>query len=186
MTTKEEIINIADQLIKDKGYNGFSFKDISESIGIKTASIHYHFPSKSDLGIAVIKAQIERFDQQREATKAKSPKRKLEAFFDIYVRIKADHMVCLVGALATDFNTIELRVQEELKVLAEGVLHWVTEILKEGKTQKVFHFSVAPRTKAIMVISNMLAIVQLSRLTKSEDFELVKNTIIKELTSKQI
>ena len=58
MSKREEIIQLADTLIRQKGYNAFSFYEISDKVGIKTASIHYHFPAKSDLGIAVVDLHI--------------------------------------------------------------------------------------------------------------------------------
>jgi AcrR family transcriptional regulator len=184
MTTKDSIVNLADDLIRDKGYNAFSFYDISKSIGIKTASIHYHFPAKSDLGSAVIKKQIEKFESLKKELEGKDPLKKLQAFFSIYARIKADHKVCLVGSLATDFNTLDENIKAELKAFSGMMLNWVTGILQEGKNKKVFFFRVPARTKAILIITNMLAIVQLSRLTNDKDFEIVKRATIKELTSK--
>jgi hypothetical protein len=92
--------------------------------------------------------------------------------------------VCIVGSLATDLHTVEEGIQKELKVLAEKILEWVTEILEEGKAKNAFAFQVAPRTKALLIITNMLAIVQLSRLTKADDFTLLKETIIQELKPK--
>lgn len=186
MTTKEEIIDLANDLIKDKGYNGFSFKDISKSIGIKTSSIHYHFPYKSDLGVAVIKEQIIKLNNLKEVLSNQDPNTKLEGFFHIYEQIKSNNTVCLVGSLATDFNTIDDKVQVELKRLAEQILDWVTEILEEGRDKKAFKFHGSARTKALTVISNMLAMVQLSRLTDESDFERVKQAIQLELTQEDI
>jgi AcrR family transcriptional regulator len=185
MTTRETIIDTADQLIRSNGFNAFSFKDISNKIGIKTASIHYHFPTKSDLGVATIKEHIERFEQLKAKLSNKSPLTKLKEFLSIYSLIKSENKVCLVGSLATDLNTVDDNVKNELKDFAELVLNWVTEILGDGKKQKIFEFQTTPRTKALMVITNILAIVQLSRLTKDEDFEIVKETILQELRPKK-
>jgi len=181
MTTREIIIDTADQLIRDKGYNAFSFKDISNCIGIKTASIHYHFPTKSDLGVATIKEHIERFEALKTELANKSSLVKLQGFLSIYSQIKSENKVCLVGSLATDLNTVDEKIKAELKVFAEKILNWITEILAEGKQKNEFAFQLPPRTKALMIITNMLAIVQLSRLTGEKDFEIVKKTIIKEL-----
>lgn len=181
MTTRETIIEVADQLIRSNGFNAFSFKDISNKIGIKTASVHYHFPTKSDLGVATIKEHIKRFEQLKAELSNKSPLVKLKGFLAVYSQIKSENKVCLVGSLATDLNTVDDHIKKELKHFAELILNWVSEVLAEGKKQKIFEFETAPRTKALMIITNILAIVQLSRLTKPDDFEIVKETILKEL-----
>src|SRR3989338_6172456 len=98
----------------------------------------------------------------------------------------SSHYLCglkslIMASLATDLNTVDDSIKIELKKFAELVLLWVTEILTEGEKQKVFEFQHTPRTKALLIITNILAIVQLSRLTKTEDFEIVKEAIIKDL-----
>lgn len=185
MTTRETIIETADYFIRSNGFNAFSFSDISDKIGIKTSSIHYHFPTKSDLGVATIKEHIERFEKLKSDLENKSPLVKLKGFLSIYSQVKSENKVCLVGSLATDLNTVDENIKKELKIFAALVLDWVTEVLAEGKKQKIFEFEGKPRTKALMVITNILAIIQLSRLTNTNDFEIVKETILKELKPKK-
>ncbi len=59
--TKTEILDLAENLLLDRGFNGFSYADISSALGVKNAAIHYFFPTKSDLGIAVIQRAKEMF-----------------------------------------------------------------------------------------------------------------------------
>lgn len=184
MSKREEIIQLADTLIRQKGYNAFSFYDISDKVGIKTASVHYHFPAKSDLGIAVIEQHIENLNSVIEHYKRKSHTEKLDKFFGIYANIKKENKVCLVGSLATDFNTLDEKVQQKLKTFSEKMLNWVSSFLEDGRNENLFDFEGEPRTKALMIISNMLAIVQLSRLTNDKDFEAVKKSIKNELLKK--
>lgn len=181
MSKREEIIQLADQLIREKGYNAFSFYDISKKVGIKNASIHYHFPVKSDLGIAVIQLHTKRLQHLIDRTSLDTPIQKLGHFFSIYENIKNENKVCLVGSLATDFNTIDGNIQLHLKTFSEIMLTWVSQFLEDGRQEQIFHFEPSPRTKALMIISNMLAIVQLCRLTNLQDFETVKSTIKQEL-----
>lgn len=166
------------------GYNAFSFYDISKAVGIKTASIHYHFPTKSDLGVAVIEQHTENLNDVIGQYKNKSPDEKLGKFLSIYTAIKKEGKVCLVGSLATDFNTLDEKVRDKLKVFSAIMLDWVSRFLEEGRANDIFEFEGASRTKAVMIISNMLAIVQLSRLTDHKDFETVQNTIKQELLKK--
>jgi len=53
--TKNKIMDLAENLLLSRGYNGFSYKDISLALGIKNATVHYHYPAKKDLGVAVIR-----------------------------------------------------------------------------------------------------------------------------------
>src|SRR5258706_8540998 len=59
--TGEQILDLAETLIQTRGYSAFSYQDIADSLGIRKASIRYHFPSKTELGIAVVDRYIARF-----------------------------------------------------------------------------------------------------------------------------
>jgi len=52
--TREQIMDRAAQLLMSRGFNGFSYRDISTHLGVKNAAVHYHFPAKADLAIALI------------------------------------------------------------------------------------------------------------------------------------
>ena len=180
--TREIIIALADKLIREKGFNAFSFQDISKTIGIKTSSIHYHFPTKSDLCISIIQNQKELLQQVIQSVERKDPLARLKRFIAVYSNMVTENKVCLVGSLCTDLNTVEEPVKTELKLVAEMILDWVTSILKEGREEKLFKFNMTPRTKALLIISNMMAMVQLCRLTGRSSFDTVKDAVIKELT----
>lgn len=181
MTTRENIVQLGDRFIRDKGFNAFSFYDISKELKIKNASIHYHFHTKTDLGISIVKDHQEKLHTLIQSTATKSPVIKLNTFLSIYSTIKSEGRVCLVGSLATDLKTVDPKIAKELKTFANEILEWVTSILEEGKQKKVFSFQGSARTKALMVITNMLAAVQLSRLTKEEDFYTIQKEISKDL-----
>lgn len=50
------ILNVAERLAQTRGYNGFSYADIAAQLGVTKASLHYHFPSKAELGRALMSA----------------------------------------------------------------------------------------------------------------------------------
>ncbi|MBS1681643.1 MAG: TetR/AcrR family transcriptional regulator [Bacteroidetes bacterium] len=181
MSTREEIIQLGDHLIREKGFNAFSFYDISKRLKIKNASVHYHFPTKSDLGQSILKNQTGKLEELIERTKQMDPVKKLNEFLSIYNKIKSEGRVCLVGSLATDLNTVDAKMQKDLKAFAARTLEWVTHILEEGRQQNVFSFTTSARTKALLIITNMLAALQLSRLTGEKDFYTIRQTILKEL-----
>jgi AcrR family transcriptional regulator len=185
MTTRENIVRLGDQFIRYKGFNAFSFYDISKELKIKNASIHYYFHTKTDLGISILKDHQEKLHALIQTTTEKSPQVKLNAFLSIYSAIKSEGRVCLVGSLATDLNSVDPKIAKELRIFAKEILAWVTSILEEGKSKKVFSFQGSARTKALLVITNMLAALQLSRLTNEDDFTTIQNEVVRELRAKQ-
>lgn len=52
--TRELLLTAAGDLLQRVGYASFSFGDLADAVGIRTASIHYHFPTKGDLGLALV------------------------------------------------------------------------------------------------------------------------------------
>ena len=102
--TAEQILDLAEMLIQTRGYSAFSYQDIADSLGIRKASIHYHFPSKADLGIAVVDRYVARFGAALVAI-AEDPSQTSMAMLDFYVEpyigyAKSADQVCLCGALA--------------------------------------------------------------------------------------
>lgn len=53
MDTVEAIMEATERRIREAGYNGFSFREIAADVGVKSASVYYHFPTKSALAAAV-------------------------------------------------------------------------------------------------------------------------------------
>lgn len=126
------------------------------------------------------------FAAVKEKMVTETPKAKLSWLLGHYCNINAENKVCLVGALATAFNTVETPIQQELKIFSKDLLQWVAHFLEEGKQQGQFHFTLPARTKALLIIGNMLAIVQLARLTDNADVQRIQEAIIDELTKQQI
>src|SRR5947209_18085054 len=52
-SAREAILAAAKRTAQAHGYGGLNFRDLAAEVGIKAASIHYHFPTKADLGAAV-------------------------------------------------------------------------------------------------------------------------------------
>ncbi|HJT14927.1 MAG TPA: helix-turn-helix domain-containing protein, partial [Dongiaceae bacterium] len=52
--TRARILDVAQGLIQQRGYNGFSYRDIADEVGIRAPTIHYYFPAKADLAAALV------------------------------------------------------------------------------------------------------------------------------------
>ncbi len=172
--SKRTILNLAESLLQDKGFNGFSYADISYQLGVKNAAIHYHFPSKEDLACAVIQRYRERFKLWINNSRVKdlTPQEKLDWFFSIYSNFRADNgKVCLVGSLEAEFNSIPESLQKEVEGLNKEMLAWLETTLNEGREAGAFQFNGTPASKAALIYSSLQGALQMARALGTKKFK---------------
>jgi AcrR family transcriptional regulator len=174
-STKTKIIDTGEKLLLKNGFNGFSYADIALALGIKKSSIHYHFPSKADLGLAVIQRARQRFSGwcERRATAAMADWDKLDRFFEIYRHyLTKSESVCLSGAMQTDFTTLPKPMQEETKGLVSDLLKWMDNFLDKGRKGGTFSFPGTSRDQAVVVLAVMQGGLQMNRVLDSPIFDM--------------
>lgn len=181
-STREIIIQLGDELIRKKGYNAFSYSDIAKALNVKNAAIHYHFPTKPDLASTVVKWHTQSFDRFVKKCSTKSELVQIKMFLNYYTSIQLSGKVCIIGAFATDWNSMEQHVQEEVREFTGGVIAWISETLSNGKEKNLLTFSGSPKIEAVKILTNMFAGAQLARITGNEDFSGLKNSIIEQIT----
>lgn len=171
--SKRTIMNMAEALLQEKGFNGFSYAHISSELGVKNAAIHYHFPTKEDLGRSVVKRYRDRFQLWINNSRVKdlSPEKKLDWFFSIYTDMRADKgKVCLVGSMEAEFNSIPAGLQAEVEALHRELLAWLQSTLAEGREAGVFHFNGEPSNKAALILSSLQGALQMARALGTNKF----------------
>ena len=181
MNTRDRIIQVGDELIRKRGYNAFSFSDISKELKIKNASIHYHFSTKSLLVISIIQKHELILEKFKKAVYNLDPIEKITRFLSVYSTGRANNKISILGALTSDYYTFEAPVQTELKILMENTLNWLTETIKEGHKFGMFQYQMDHRTKSLMIITNILGAEQLARITFKHDFQEIKDIILADL-----
>jgi TetR/AcrR family transcriptional repressor of nem operon len=125
-----------------RGYSAFRDRDLAEQIGIKPSSIHYHLPSKGDLGRALVaryRASFQAAFAQIDASED-DPRRKLKHYVKLIHQTLTDGgKVCLCGMLATDYLTLPPLVGAEVQGFFVENEAWLTHVLEEGQRAHVFH-----------------------------------------------
>ena len=171
--TRERILELGEELILTKGYNGFSYQDISTALGIKNAAIHYYFASKENLGTSIVKTNIQRFEEMIANMEALQfdPEKKIETFIKIYIKSQRERKLCIVGALSTDIETLFSTTQVEVTKIVDLIVNWLAGVLLEGKEQGVFHFEEEEKQRAFLILSSLVASLQLSRVNKYVDYK---------------
>jgi AcrR family transcriptional regulator len=171
--SKRTIINMAEALLQDKGFNGFSYANIASELGVKNAAIHYHFPTKEDLARAVIQRYRDRFQLWINNARVKelSPEKKLDWFLGIYDNTRADQgKVCLVGSLEVEFNSIPAGLRADVEALHREMLAWLEVTLREGREAGLFEFNGEPASKAALIFSSLQGALQMARALGPQKF----------------
>src|SRR4051812_33948193 len=106
--TAARILDIAEALVQRRGFNGFSYADIAAELEITTATLHYHFPGKAELGRALITRYAARFDDalRRIDTDCADAPARLRAYGELYAAVLRDRRFCLCGMLAAEHDTL--------------------------------------------------------------------------------
>lgn len=58
-TAREEILDASAELFTNQGFATTSTHQIAESVGIRQASLYYHFPSKTEIFLTLLKSTVE-------------------------------------------------------------------------------------------------------------------------------
>lgn len=169
--SKRTILNMAEDLLQDRGFNGFSYAHIASGLGVKNAAIHYHFPTKEDLGRAVVRRYRDRFQLWINNARVRDlpPEKKLDWFFSIYTDMRADKgQVCLVGSMEAEFTSIPEGLRGEVQALHSELLAWLQATLAEGRDAGVFQFNGEPSDKAALIHSSLQGGLQMARALGTE------------------
>ena len=135
LDTSTRILDIAERLVQTRGYNGFSYADISSELGVTKASLHYHFAGKAELGEALIERYAARFQERLaeiDAGGAEAPA-KLAAYADIYAGVLREHRMCLCGMLAAEYETLPGPMREAIVRFFDESETWLARVLEEGR-----------------------------------------------------
>ena len=156
--TAEQILDAAETRIKLTGYNAVSFRELADAVSVKSASVHYHFPAKADLGVALVKRYHERFFEALAAnTASATPRQKLRAFAGLYRdALNKNGAICLCGMLGAESGGLPRPVVRAVRGFFEANIAWIGAVLKAGA------FSDAPRDDATLIVASLQGALMLA------------------------
>jgi len=163
--TSRRILDVAERLVQTRGFNGFSYADIAEALEVTKASLHYHFPTKGDLG----KRLIERYEEGflaalRSIDSAGAGARdKLKRYIRIYADVLRDNRMCLCGMLASDYATLPKPMKEEVKHFFDENEQWLAAVLDAGRKAGNLEFKGSALELARAMVGSLEGAMMLAR-----------------------
>lgn len=165
--TRTHILNIAERLIRAGGYNNCSFREIASEIGIKSASVHHHFPAKEDLAVAVVRRYAEAFflTLGNAADATLSPEEKIAKFGALFVSAyKASALGCLCGVLASEADLLPASVQKEVVAFVDANLRWLELALSSSNRKP----TIIIRQKARLIYTALEGAIAVAKLKNDQ------------------
>ena len=170
MKTQESLVDLGEAAIRSRGYGGFSYADIAREAGIRKASIHHHFPAKSDLGLAVLVRYSDRLRTALgdiEAT-SRTGGDALRGAIALYRAALGDgDRMCLCAALASDILAISPAMQSALQSANEMTASWFESILLKGRRDRTITVGGDPSEEAQAILAQLQGAQLLARAASS-------------------
>jgi len=163
--TSRRILDVAERLVQTRGFNGFSYADIAEALEVTKASLHYHFPTKGDLG----KRLIERYEESFLAalkgidSAGAGARDKLKRYIRIYADVLRDNRMCLCGMLASDYATLPKPMKEEVKHFFDENEQWLAAVLDAGRKAGKLEFKGSALELARAMVGSLEGAMMLAR-----------------------
>jgi TetR/AcrR family transcriptional repressor of nem operon len=134
--TKTRLLDAAADLAQTRGFNGFSFNDLAEAVGIKTASIHYHFPTKAKLGQQLISRYADDFMASLGAADSDTPEACLARYVGLFRETLGQGRMCLCGMVGAEIAGVPKLLAPDVQTFFDRNCAWLTEVIaRSGKSQ---------------------------------------------------
>ena len=163
--TANRILDVAERFVQVHGFNGFSYADISAKVRIRKASLHYHFPTKAGLGVALVARYQAAFldalaDIDRGGGDARS---KLASYVELYASVLRRRRMCLCGMLAADFETLPKPMRDSVTAFFDANEAWLARVLETGRKTGALAFRGSPADRAAFLVSSLEGAMLIAR-----------------------
>lgn len=169
--TAQQILDVAQNLVRNRGYSSFSFADISEQVGIRKASIHYHFSSKEELTRELVKRYRMTFQQTlKQIERSNSdPQAKLRQFLSLYRQGLSQSQMCLCGILAAEMAVLPASVQEEVRAFFAEMQTWLQTLIETGASTGCLQPRLPPKDEASLLLASVQGAQLIARASEASE-----------------
>lgn len=163
--TRIKILDVADDLVQKVGLNAMSYKDISEAVGIRKASIHHHFPKKENLVDELLKrCAISYGDKyQQIADSDEQAPEKLRKIAAVFQNGLSNKKLCLVGSISTNSNTLQDSSCDILHSTIKNTVSIFTLVFEQGRHEKSLTYTGTANETAFAFLSLLIGAQTVAR-----------------------
>lgn len=163
--TSQRILDIAERLVQTRGFNGFSYADIASALTVTKASLHYHFPTKAELGTRLIERYEAGFLKALDEIDRTTPdaRDKVRRYAKIYADVLRNNRMCLCGMLAAEYATLPKPMKEEMRHFFDENERWLVRVLEEGRASGSLRFTGSALDVARALVGSLEGAMMIAR-----------------------
>lgn len=169
-SVRDQLLEHASVLIRQRGYNGFSYRDLAELVGVKTSSIHYYFPAKDDLVLEVVRLYRERSQARLAAIDTSLP---LLEQAERYVGPLSNdielNQICLAGMLSAEVMALPDTIRKYLQEHFQANETWIANLLRRTEIESGRPYPVPPQVLAKVLYGAIQNGIITARMSGSSD-----------------
>lgn len=157
-TMVDRLLDAAQALIQKKGYNGFSYDDVSRMVGLKKPSIHHYFPRKEDLGASVARRYTDRFALLLDEIDAagSDAAQRLGLYLALFVETYGiERRICPCGILGAEMDALPPLVAEAAHRFFQLNLAWLITLLSDGREAGALSYDGPASAMAVLLLSTL-------------------------------
>ena len=184
---REQLLEHTLILIRQRGCNGFSYRDLAELVGVKTSSIHYYFPSKDDLILEAVKEYSRRISERLAGISGDLPVLdQARQYLEPLRQTCGSNQICLAGMVSTEILSLPESVHSVLKDFYHVNENWLAKLLERGQKERDTPYPVPPAMLAQVIYGALQSGLIAARLFGTQDrLESAAETLLGALCNKR-
>jgi TetR/AcrR family transcriptional repressor of nem operon len=162
--TRQELLRNATETVRRAGSAALNFRDLGSSAGVKSSTVHYYFPTKSDLLQEIATDYTTAFVDalERGVRGSRSFRQDMLVLVDLFVGAQGQKLSCLCGMLATEVDLLEAPVKASVNRFFASLQEWV--VRQAERREVAAPGGLEPAMFAGMLVSLLEGALLLSRL----------------------
>ncbi len=159
--TRDQIVEAADDLFYQKGFERTSFTDIADAVDISRGNFYYHFKTKDEILKAVINLRMAKTQKMLTDWEAQSetPKERIKCFIHILVAnwAKINLYGCPVGVLCTELSKLNHASHDQANEIFTMFRIWLCDQFKLagcGSDSDDLAMHILARSQGVAVLAN--------------------------------
>ena len=158
--TRQQIIDAADRLFYEQGFESASFANIAAAVGLSRGNFYYHFKTKDEILAAVIALRRDRTRSMLNQWEAEgaTPAERIRGFIQILIRNQTQIMAygCPVGTLCNELAKLDHAAKADAAQLFVLFRDWLSQqftALGRGPDAQALALHVLMRSQGVAALA---------------------------------